>query len=210
MLDTTYTDNGEVESLVDQASSLIEKRQFDEAMIKLHRGLSADPKNVRALENLVICNLELGKPKMAIQALNSLLKIEPTSSVRWGDKGFIHLLLNENSEGIGALRKSLKLQPRDVRKWELLATALISEDRWEEAIDALEKSLDLDPTSAIAWYNLAICYLYFEDFGSALQAAEYALSIDPSLAEIAEDWMSLIDDDLIELDYPSIDGIAGS
>ena len=104
MLDTAYTDDREVESLVDQASSLIEKQLFSEAMTKLHRGLSVDPTNVRALENLVICNLELGKPKMAIQALNSLLQIEPTSSVRWGDKGFIHLLLNENSEGIGALR----------------------------------------------------------------------------------------------------------
>ncbi|MFX1561665.1 MAG: tetratricopeptide repeat protein, partial [Promethearchaeota archaeon] len=110
-MDPTHTDNREVEVLVDQASSLIEKQLFSEAMIKLHRGLSVDPTNVKALENLVICNLELGKPKMAIQALNSLLQIEPTSSVRWGDKGFIHLLLNENSEGIGALRKSLKLQP---------------------------------------------------------------------------------------------------
>ena len=207
MLNPACTDGGEVESLVDQASSLIEKQLFSEAITKLHRGLSEDPSNVRALENLVVCNLELGKPKMAIQALNNLLQIEPTSSIRWGDKGFIHLLLNENSEGIGALRKSLKLQPRDVRKWELLATALISEERWEEAVDALEKSLDLDPSSAVSWYNLAICYLYFEDFGSALQAVEYAISIDPSLGDLAEGWMDLIDDDFIEEDYPSIEGI---
>lgn len=209
-MDPVYSDCGEADSFVEQASSLIKKQLYNEAVIKLHRGLSVDPTNVRALENLVICNLELGKPKMAIQALNSLLQLEPKSSSRWGDKGFIHLMLNENSEGIGALRESLKLQPRDVRKWELLAIALISEEQWEEAIDALEKSLDLDPSSAVAWYNLAVCYLYFEDFISALEAVEYAISIDPSLGELAEEWTGLIDDDFIEESYPSIDGIAAS
>ena len=125
-MDPTYSNCGEVKSLVEQASSLIKEQLYNEAVTKLHRGLSVDPTNVQALESLVVCNLELGKPKMAIQALNSLLQIEPTSSSKWGDKGFIHLMLNENSEGIGALRESLKLQPRDVRKWELLAIALIS------------------------------------------------------------------------------------
>ena len=210
MLESVCSDTGEVDSLVEQASSLIKKQLYNEAVTKLHRGLSVDPTNVRALESLVTCNLELGKPKMAIQALNSLLQIEPMSSSRWGDKGFIHLLLNENSEGIGALRESLKLKPRDVQKWELLATALISEDQWEDAIDALEKSLDLNPSSAIAWYNLSICYLYFEDFGSALEAVEYAISIDPSLSDLAQVWTHLIDDDLIEEEYPSIDGIVAS
>lgn len=200
----------EVESLVDQASSLIEKNLFDEAMTKLRIGLAADPTNIRALENLVVCNLELGRPKLAIQALNNLLQIEPTSPVRWGDKGYIHLLLNEYSEGIGALRQSLKLQPRDVRKWELLATALISEELWDEAVDALGRSLDLDPSSAIAWYNLAICHLYFEDFGSALEAAEYAISLDPSFGDLADEWIGLISEEIFEEDYPSIDGIAAS
>jgi tetratricopeptide (TPR) repeat protein len=209
-LDLTLHNIREVESLLDQASSLIERQLFDEAMTKLRIGLAADPTNVRALENLVICNLELGKPKLAIQALNNLLQIEPSSPVRWGDKGYIHLLLNEYSEGIGALKQSLKLQPRDVRKWELLATALISEDLWDDAVDALERSLDLDPSSAVAWYNLAICHLYFEDFGSAIEAAEYAVSLDPSFEELADEWIDLIGEELVEEEYPLIDGIAAS
>ena len=209
-MDPTLSNNREVESLVEQASSLIEKHLFDEAMTKLRIGLAVDPTNIRALENLVVCNLELGKPKLAIQALNNLLQIEPSSPIRWGDKGYIHLLLNEYSEGIGALKQSLRLQPRDVRKWELLATALISEELWEEAVDALERSLELDPSSAVAWYNLAICHLYFEDFGSALEAAEYAVSLDPSFGDLADEWIDLIDEEIVEEDYPSIDGIAAS
>jgi cytochrome c-type biogenesis protein CcmH/NrfG len=70
--------------------------------------------------------------------------------------------------------------------------------------------LDLDPTSAVSWYNLAICYLYFENFSTALEAAEYAISIDPSLSEIASIWIDLIDDELLEEDYPAISGIAAS
>ncbi len=210
-LDQKTSDIDGIDSFLKQASLLIENKCFSEARDKLRLGLSLDPKNVSAWEHLVICNLEMGKPKGAIEALNNLLQIEPTSSTKWGDKGYIHLLLNENSEGIWALKESLKLRPRDVRKWELLAIALITEDQWEEAMDALEKSLDLDPSSAVSWYNLALCHLYFEEFTTALQAVEYAISLDPSVEELAEEWMDLVDDeDLIEEVYPSIDGIAAS
>ncbi|TET06259.1 MAG: tetratricopeptide repeat protein, partial [Candidatus Thorarchaeota archaeon] len=82
--------------------------------------------------------------------------------------------------------------------------------KWDEAVDALEKSLDLNPNSAVTWYNLAVCYLYFEDFSSALDAVEYAISIQPSLEDLAAPWVDLIDDVLIEEDYPSISGIAAA
>ncbi|MFX1484574.1 MAG: tetratricopeptide repeat protein [Promethearchaeota archaeon] len=202
--------SGDVNTLFDQATSLIKKKNFGEAMAKLEHGLSVDPSNTQAWENLAICNLEMGKPKLAIEALNSLLKLDPNSSSTWADKGFIHLLLNENSDGINALRESVKLQPRNVRKWELLASALVGEENWDEAVDALEKSLDLNPNSAVTWYNLAVCYLFFEDFNSALEAVEYAIGIEPSLEDIASPWVNLIDDAVLDEDYPSIPGIAAS
>jgi tetratricopeptide (TPR) repeat protein len=202
--------NVDAEALVQQATSLIEKKLYFEALSKLEHGLVVDPANTRVWEELVVCNLELGKPKKAIDALNNLLKLEPNSSSKWGDKGLIHLLLNENPEGIEAIRESLRIKPRDVHKWELLATALIAEERWDDAVDALEKSLDLNPNSAVTWYNLAVCYLYYEDFSSALEAVEYAIAIQPSLEDIAAPWVDLLYDESLEETYPTISGIVAS
>ena len=190
--------SNDADTLIGEATSLIEKKQYIEAVSTLQRGISEDPNNPKVWEHMAICNLELGKPKMALQALNNLVRIQPQCHTGWADKGFLHLMLNETNEGIDALQESLRINPRRVYGWELLGMVLVTEERWEEAIDVLERTLDLNPNSAVTWYNLAVCYLLFDELGLAVQSAEVAFSIDPSLKELAEDWWDLIQDDLVD------------
>ncbi|MGY5860074.1 MAG: tetratricopeptide repeat protein [Candidatus Thorarchaeota archaeon] len=198
------TDYNDAEAIIGEAASLIEKKLYVEAISTLQRGVSADPNNPKVWENIAICNLEIGKPKIALQAINNLLKIQPQCHAGWADKGFLHILLNETEQGIDALQESLRINPRRVYGWELLGMVLVGEERWEEAIDVLERTLDLNPNSAVTWYNLAICYLLFDELEEAVQSAEVAFSIDPSLRELAEDWWDLVQDDFIDDDMTSM------
>ena len=200
----------DAEAIIGEATSLIERKLFGEALSTLLRGASVAPNNPKVWENMAICNLEMGKPKMALQAINNLLRIQPLSHTGWADKGILHLLLNETSEGIVALQESLRINPRKTYGWELLGMVLVTEERWEEAIDALERTLDLNPNSAVTWYNLAVCYLFFDDIDEAVEAAEMAFSIDPSLRELAEDWWDLVQDDDEEDEFDSITKISAS
>jgi tetratricopeptide (TPR) repeat protein len=192
------------------ARELQNKRMFNEAIQEYRRGLVFDPENAGAWEGIAACNLELGNARLAIEALDNLTKIAPDSSTVWSDKGFLHLLMNQNTQGIGALREGLRLHPRQVREWELLATALMVEEEWEAAFDALERTLDLNPNSAITWYNLSICYMMFDDYSAAIEAAEHAISLDPSLSILADEWIDVVREEAIEEDFPDIPGIAAS
>ncbi|TFH00727.1 MAG: tetratricopeptide repeat protein, partial [Candidatus Thorarchaeota archaeon] len=120
------TECNDAESIIGEATTLIEKKLYVEAISTLERGVSVDPNNPKVWENMAICNVEMGKLEMAIRALDNLVRIQPTCHSGWADKGFLHLLLNETNEGIGALQESLRINPRRIYGWELLGMVLVT------------------------------------------------------------------------------------
>lgn len=177
---------------LDEAANLMRKSRFNEAIDTLERGLSVEPDNMAAWEQVAACNLELRQPKKAIEALDHILMIQPLAGRIWGDKAYLHLLLNEDIEGINALKESLKLRPRNARDWQLLGITLMLNEELEEASVAFERGLLLDPNSASTWYNYAVCHFLDDDYDAALEAVEYAFSIEPMLEESAEDWIDYV------------------
>ncbi|MHA2068259.1 MAG: tetratricopeptide repeat protein [Candidatus Thorarchaeota archaeon] len=201
-----------VVQILNQASVLMKKSRFLEAADALEHGLAIYPTNKEILEQLVDCNLELKRPQSALQMLDRITKSEPSALTAWADKGFLHLLLNENREGIDALTKSLELSPRKSHLWQLLGLAYMTEESWHEGLNAFDRSLRLDPNSAITWYNRAVCFFFLEYFHEALSSVEQAYSIDPDLRELADEWVSILQEAVADLgiDYISdVDRAAG-
>jgi tetratricopeptide (TPR) repeat protein len=185
--------------ILNQASGLMKKSRFLEAADALENGLAMYPTNKEILEHLVVCNLELKRPQSALYMLDRITKTEPGELSAWADKGFLHLLLNENEEGIDALTKSLELDPRNSLVWQLLGLAYMGEERWAEGLNSFDRSLLLDPNSAITWYNRAVCFFFLEYFHEALASVEQAYSIDPDLRALAEEWVSILQQAVEEL-----------
>jgi superkiller protein 3 len=177
---------------LDLASTLMDKSKFSEAIVALEKAQEIEPNNRSVLDRVIICNLELKKPKKALEAMNSILNLEPTASNIWADKAYLHFLLKEESEGITALQESLKLNPRNERDWYLLGTVLMTVEGWVEAREALHNAIQLNPNSAITWYNLAACNYMIGDVNGALGAAEYAFTLDPILENLADEWLAFL------------------
>ncbi|MFW9907840.1 MAG: tetratricopeptide repeat protein [Candidatus Thorarchaeota archaeon] len=191
----TNTNNSpETGQILDLASTLMNKSKFNEAIEALEKAAEIDPKNRSVLDRVIICNLELKRPKKALEAMNSILTLDPKASRIWADKAYLHFLLNEESEGIRALQQSLKLNPRNQNDWYLLGTAYMTFENWVEAREAFHNAIQLNPNSSITWYNLAACNYVLGDVGAALGAAEQAFAIDPILESLSDDWI----DDLRE------------
>ena len=188
-----------VVQILNQASGLMKKSRFLEAANALENALMRYPTNKEILQQLVVCNLELKRPQSALHMLDRITKTAPGELSAWSDKGFLHLLLNENKEGIEALSKSLELDSRNSHVWQLLGLALMGEERWDDALDAFERSLLLDPNSAITWYNRAVCFFFMEYFHEALASVEKAYSLDPDLKTLAEEWVTILQDAVDEL-----------
>ncbi len=123
-----------------------------------------------------------------MHSIDRLTRIEPGALSAWADKGFLHLLLNQNQEGIKAITTSLLIDSKNSWLWQLLGMAYMSEERWDLALESLERSLLLDPNSAATWYNCAVCHFYLDDYDSSVQAADQAVAIDPMLSELADEW----------------------
>ncbi|MFX0055511.1 MAG: tetratricopeptide repeat protein [Candidatus Hermodarchaeota archaeon] len=199
---------GNVESqgvvqILNQASGLMKKSRFLEAANALEDALTKYPSNKEILQQLVVCNIELKRPQSALYMLDRITKTAPGELSAWSDKGFLHLLLNENKEGIEALTKSIELDSRNSHVWQLLGLALMGEENWAEGLDAFERSLLLDPNSAITWYNRAVCFFFLEYFQEALASVEQSFSLDPDLRELAEEWVTILQDaaDELGIDY---------
>ncbi|MFX1271947.1 MAG: tetratricopeptide repeat protein [Promethearchaeota archaeon] len=199
---------GNVESqgvvqILNQASGLMKKSRFLEAANALEDALTKYPSNKEILQQLVVCNIELKRPQSALYMLDRITKTAPGELSAWSDKGFLHLLLNENKEGIEALTKSIELDSRNSHVWQLLGLALMGEEKWAEGLDAFERSLLLDPNSAITWYNRAVCFFFLEYFQEALASVEQSFSLDPDLRELAEEWVTILQDaaDELGIDY---------
>ncbi|MFW9804313.1 MAG: tetratricopeptide repeat protein [Candidatus Thorarchaeota archaeon] len=194
-----------VVQILSQASGLMKKSRFLEAANALEDALAKYPTNKEILQQLVVCNIELKRPQSALYMLDRITKSAPGELSAWSDKGFLHLLLNENQEGIEALTKSLELDSRNSHVWQLLGLALMGEEKWAEGLDAFERSLLLDPNSAITWYNRAVCFFFLEYFQEALASVEQAFSLDPDLKALAEEWVAILQDAADELGIDYVD-----
>ncbi len=197
----------EVNEILGRAKGLMAASRFEDAIRTIQRGLTLDPRNRTLLENMFLCNLELGRPKKAVDALSQLVTLDPQSERFWTDKGYLHLLLDEIDEGIIALRRSVQLSPRTARGWELLTRAFMASEDWENALMAVTTALILNPNNAISWYNCAVCCFVLDRYTAAVQAAEFATSIEPALEEYTEGWIDAARD-LVEeegSDWPVVD-----
>jgi tetratricopeptide (TPR) repeat protein len=186
---TEKTELRGVYQILNQAEHLMRRSRFNEAVTTLEQGLLLEPNNKDLLEQLVSCNIELKRPGGALQALDRITRLEPAEMTAWAEKGFLHLLLNENAEGIEAITNSLHINPKNGWLWQLLGMAFMAEENWEKALESFERSLLLQPNSSVAWYNCAVCLYMLGDFESSVEAADQALAIDPMLSEITDEWV---------------------
>ncbi len=182
------SDRLESGQILDLATNLMDKAKFTDAISALERAASIDPKNRLIWERVVICNLELKRPKKALEAMDSILTLEPNAYKVWAEKAYLHLLLQEESEGIKALMNSIRLNPRNQRDWFLLGSVYMAMELWDESRDAFHVALQLNPNHAETWYDLATVNYMLGDMGAALGAAEQATGLDPDIDKRSEDW----------------------
>ncbi len=179
----------EMGQILDKATNLMNNSKFSDAIEALEKAVSIDPKNRLVWDRVIICNLELKRPKKALEAMNSILSIDPTEYRVWADKAYLHFLLQEDGEGVEALRNSLKLNPRNYRDWYLLGTIYMTNEKWDESRDAFHNALQLNPSDSAIWYSLAAVNYMLGDFGAALGAAEQATAIDPTMDLSEDEWL---------------------
>jgi tetratricopeptide (TPR) repeat protein len=90
--------------------------------------------------------LEQGKPREALQVLQSWLPLNPDDAGAWDVAREAHLELGELSEAEHAAREVARLRPESAEAWSDLGVVLGKQGKADEARKALHQALSIDPS----------------------------------------------------------------
>jgi adenylate cyclase len=118
------------------------KRQHQEAISELERGLALDPNNSICLSNMGYVLAMAGRPKEAIEYINRGMRLDPHNPSRYlVFLGTAHFCMGELEEAAALFEKAIRLNPENAPSWAFtLAAYYALLGREQEARASLETS----------------------------------------------------------------------
>ena len=138
------------------------ENRFDEAVTLFGQCLAADPRNVKAQDNLALSYQGLGKTEQAEAGFRQALELQSGTAHRDADP-YLNLgsLLVETERfepAVSYLQTALSIDPQEVRAHRALGKAYLHLNRLTEAQSELEESVRMQPDQAATHFVLAQVY----------------------------------------------------
>ena len=131
-----------------------------------------------------------GETKKAVEALETLLKIDNEHDTAWFHLGRLYFILERNHDAIEAFEESLKLKKYNSAAWQNLALLLIMRHDYGEAIERLETALEFFlPDDSTLLYTLAAAEFLAGNVQSCMHDFKKAFNSDP---DMIGDFLSLV------------------
>jgi tetratricopeptide (TPR) repeat protein len=173
---------GSVRALLQLAKLQARQGQSQRAAETVQRAAAIAPNSEAVLVARAKVSLAVQAPVLAIQALESLGRMQLTAAEPSYLLGVARLQIGDMPGATEALEQSLELEPRFPLALIALGTALSAQKRFEEAREVAQKSLRLAPESAEALAVLAEAEEGLGDVAAAEEHAAQALARDPENA----------------------------
>lgn len=155
---------------VDTAASLIDQRQFVEAISYLERALEK-PLSARARSNVITaignCYNELEQYQKSLEYYDKAIHEDPTNSKPYVNQGTIYRLLGDYGKASRSYAKAFKLAPDDPELRASMGALALFQGRYDEAVKHLKRATELDDSLAVAHSNLALAYAAVGRFNDA-------------------------------------------
>ncbi len=166
---------------VNLANALHGAGRLEDAVVALHRALSADPSSVEGHFNLgnVLC--DLGRFEEAEGEYRFAIQLEPRYGKAHARLGWVLEQLGHPREAIEAIKTAAELNPEDGSLRVGLGRALAAAGRLEEALPLLEELSSED--DAQSWTTLGSCYADQMRWEEARESFSQALKTAPRSAK---------------------------
>lgn len=183
-MDWEFIDNGQ--SPQDSIVSLLNKKQYSDAILLSEIMLSDNPDQIEYLYNLGMAYSDIGEIQGAIKNLTKVLDIEP---MHINARVALGVALTRNKqylEAIEILKTAVAQDPKNPWANRNLGGAFAQNNQLEEAVPYLRKAAELNPTDQAAWYGLGMVLENLgEDPSESDLAYQKVLELD-ELTELAE------------------------
>ena len=157
--------------------TLFQEARTEEAVAEYERALAADPRHVKAHDNLALALVELGRFGDAATHFQASLEISPRAEIH-SDLGFALARLGRLDEARAEYRKALALDPSCASAHLNLAVALLQEGKLGEAESHYRKALAGRP-SAETHNGLGYVLVREGRTGDGVAEFRKAIEIDP-------------------------------
>ncbi|MEO1249518.1 MAG: tetratricopeptide repeat protein, partial [Pseudomonadota bacterium] len=166
---------------VNLANALHGAGRLEDAVVALHRALSADPSSVEGHFNLgnVLC--DLGRYEEAEGEYRFAIQLEPRYGKAHARLGWVLEQQDRPREAIEAIKAAAELNPEDGSLRVGLGRALAAAGRLEEALPLLEDLSSED--DAQSWTTLGSCYADQQRWEEARESFSQALKTAPRYAK---------------------------
>ncbi len=133
--------------LSDEAYLLIQKNDFQNAIVKAELAVKKDPGSGDAHKNLALAYCESGRVTEALSFAKKAVALDPQSSKASFVLGKVFYKLGLYEESVPHLKEAVRLNPEYDKAYYLLAEAYDLTGRLKEANAALDRAVQLQPAN---------------------------------------------------------------
>jgi len=167
---------GNSEIFAKWANALIQKNEFEQAIVMFKKAILLNPKNIGVYiswGNFLIYNLN--KPRQGIEKFQIASELEPNASEIFSTWGMALLHLKQPEKAIDKFQKAIKIESNNI--WVLIdwGHALIKLKRYEDAILKFEQILQINPSSEWAYALWGYALIKLTKYKEAIIKCQKAL-----------------------------------
>jgi tetratricopeptide (TPR) repeat protein len=169
--------------IVDVASDLMKRQQFEAAAAEWKKALELHPGEAAAHNNLGLCLLNSGRTREAIEQYERALQLSPEYPEAHDNLGSALGSLGRMDEALAHFRKAVELDPTRAGAQANLGTALAQTGRMEEAIPHFEIAIQREPDNAEARNSMGLALAMAGRADEAIPHLEKAVAAKPEAFE---------------------------
>jgi predicted TPR repeat methyltransferase len=166
--------------LANLAQVLFHLDLFEETLARCDQSLSLNDTNLRCHLIKARALGLLGRYTLALDALDILLKMQPTFAEAWYERAFCLHSLNQIDAALEAYDQVIALKADHARALNNRGHALLSLRRYEEAQQSVEAALQLSPQLAEAHYHLGLIHEQADRYIDALTCFQNTNQLNPT------------------------------
>lgn len=163
--------------VVDSASALMDKRQYEQAAAEWRKAIELSPAEALPHNNLGYCLSELGRVEEAAVEYEKAVRLSPDYLEALNNLGEALTKLGRREEAMDVLEKALRLNPKYASAHSNLGALLAQGGRLDPAIEHFEAALAVNPALADVRNNLAVALAMSGRLAEAIRHQEEAVRL---------------------------------